>query len=74
MEVQELSKTIKNNMDIRRDILNNLRYLIEQYPELRFGQLLVNIFRIDKYDPFYSSDETMLNDTVNYIKREVHNN
>lgn len=74
MEVRELSKTIKNNMDIKRDILNNLHYLIEQYPELRFGQLLVNIFRIDKYDPFYSSDETMLKDTVNYIKREVHNN
>lgn len=63
-----------NNMNIKMDILDNLCLLVKQYPELRFGQLLVNVFRVDRYDPFYSSDETMLNDTVNYIKREVHNN
>lgn len=73
MEAQGLSK-MDNNMNIKMDILDNLCLLVKQYPELRFGQLLVNIFRIDKYDPFYSSDETMLKDTVNYIKREVHNN
>ena len=61
-------------MNIKMDILDNLCLLVKQYPELRFGQLLVNVFRVDRYDPFYSSDETMLNDTVNYIKREVHNN
>ena len=58
-----------NNMNIKMDILDNLCLLVKQYPELRFGQLLVNVFRVDRYDPFYSSDETMLKDTINFKKR-----
>ena len=68
LEVQELSK-MDNNMNIKMDILDNLCLLVKQYPELRFGQLLVNVFRVDRYDPFYSSDETMLKDTINFKKR-----
>ena len=56
-------------MNIKMDILDNLCLLVKQYPELRFGQLLVNVFRVDRYDPFYSSDETMLKDTINFKKR-----
>lgn len=68
MEAQGLSK-MDNNMNIKMDILDNLCLLVKQYPELRFGQLLVNVFRVDRYDPFYSSDETMLKDTINFKKR-----
>lgn len=59
--------------EIKTEIIEKLCQVMAEYPYLRFGQILVAVFRTDKYDPFYTSDETMLNDLNKFLKKDETN-
>lgn len=57
---------METRLEINKKILKRLEEVIEKYPDLRFGQLLIdmNIIKYDKFgrviDPFYEeSDKTL---------------
>ena len=54
----------------KMEIMNMLYQAMVEHPYLRFGQVLVDVFRVDKYDPFYISDETFLKDLENFLHKE----
>jgi len=51
------------NKEVREEILEALRQLMEKYPKQRFGQILFNYYLYrcpDVNDPFYLEDEKSL--------------
>lgn len=47
------------------EVLNTVKTVWEQYPDMRFGQLVVNILGID---PFYIEDDVILKAFQNWIE------
>ena len=46
----------------------------ECVPDWRFGQLMVNVFRSMKRDPFFPEDDEMIKNIENYVgvKESIH--
>lgn len=49
------------------EILNTIKIVWEQYPDMRFGQLIVNVLGID---PFYLEDTQTLTAFETWIKED----
>lgn len=49
-----------NRLEINKQILKNLEYYIEKYPDMRFCQLLYFLNIIDNTDKFYEESNTTL--------------
>lgn len=47
------------------EVLNTVKTVWEQYPDMRFGQLVVNVLGID---PFYIEDDVILKAFQNWIE------
>lgn len=47
------------------EILNTVKTVWEQYPDMRFGQLVVNVLGVD---PFYIEDDVILKAFQNWIE------
>ena len=57
-----------------RKFCNRLATAWELLPDLRFGQLIYNIFRemqADGKDPFYPEDDSMIEYIEKYIKNHI---
>lgn len=53
--------------DLKRidEVLNTVKTVWEQYPDMRFGQLVVNVLGVD---PFYIEDDVILKAFQNWIE------
>ena len=49
------------------EILNTVKIVWNQYPDMRFGQLVVNVLGID---PFYIEDDVILKAFQNWIEEK----
>lgn len=49
------------------EILNTVKTVWNQYPDMRFGQLVVNVLGID---PFYVEDDVILKAFQNWIEEK----
>ena len=49
------------------EILNTVKIIWNQYPDMRFGQLIVNVLGID---PFYVEDDVILRAFQNWIEEK----
>jgi uncharacterized protein YihD (DUF1040 family) len=49
-----------------RNILDKLQEIWERYPDLRFGQLIMNLFK--DYELFYMEDEELMQEIEDLIK------
>ena len=49
------------------EILNIVKIVWNQYPDMRFGQLVVNVLGID---PFYVEDDLILKAFQNWVEEE----
>lgn len=49
------------------EILNTVKTVWNQYPDMRFGQLVVNVLGID---PFYVEDDVILQAFQNWVEEE----
>ena len=47
------------------EVLNTIKTVWEQYPDMRFGQLVVNVLGVD---PFYIEDDVILKAFQNWIE------
>ncbi len=47
------------------EVLNTVKTVWEQYPDMRFGQLVVNVLGVD---PFYIEDDVILKAFQNWIE------
>jgi len=62
----EMAKTILNACDTTQDeVLETIRRVWKKYPELRFGQLIVNAIGID---PFYVPDKGVIKGMRDFAK------
>lgn len=64
-----------NRLESNIKILNIVKQLACEFPDMRFNQLLMNIAIIQSRDQFYEESEETLNRLRNYIKtkKEVYN-
>lgn len=64
-----------NRLESNIKILNIVKQLAYEFPDMRFNQLLMNIAIIQSRDQFYEESEETLNRLRNYIKekKEVYN-
>lgn len=65
-----------NRLETNVKILNIIKQLAYEFPDMRFNQLLMNVFIIlEGKDQFYEESEETLNRLRNYIKqkKEVYN-
>lgn len=64
-----------NRLENNIKILNIVKQLAYEFPDMRFNQLLMNIAIIQSRDQFYEESEDTLNRLRNYIKekKEVYN-
>ena len=64
-----------NRLESNIKILNIVKQLAYEFPDMRFNQLLMNIAIIQSRDQFYEESEQTLNRLRNYIKtkKEVYN-
>lgn len=64
-----------NRLESNIKILNIVKQLVYEFPDMRFNQLLMNISIIQSRDQFYEESEETLNRLRNYIKtkKEVYN-
>lgn len=64
-----------NRLESNIKILNIVKQLAYEFPDMRFNQLLMNISIIKSRDQFYEESEDTLNRLRNYIKekKEVYN-
>ena len=58
---------MSNRQESNKEILKKLEYYIEQYPDMRFCQLLYMLDIIDGTDKFYEESNTTL---VNLIYKQ----
>ncbi len=49
------------------EVLNTVKTVWEQYPDMRFGQLVVNVLGVD---PFYIEDDVILKAFKNWIEED----
>ncbi len=49
------------------EILNTVKTVWNQYPDMRFGQLVVNVLGVD---PFYVEDDVILKAFQNWIEEK----
>lgn len=49
------------------EVLNTVKTVWEQYPDMRFGQLVVNVLGVD---PFYIEDDVILRAFQNWIEED----
>ena len=49
------------------ELLNTVKTVWEQYPDMRFGQLVVNVLGVD---PFYIEDDIILKAFQNWVEED----